>query len=66
MLTLYVSFNRCRERITSATLLHHPHVGDLLGLFTDASGVAVGACLQQFVDSVRATLGILFKEILDA
>ena len=62
--TLEESFKRCRERIASATMLHHPRVRAPLGLFADVSGVAVGACLQKFVDGAWQPLVFLSKKFL--
>lgn len=45
------SFSKCKEGLSNATLLNHPDHSSPIALFTDASSVSVGACLQQFKDS---------------
>ncbi|CAK1592460.1 unnamed protein product [Parnassius mnemosyne] len=47
---LECAFNACKESLGQATLLAYPQPDASLGLFTDASSVQVGACLQQRVD----------------
>lgn len=44
---LHESFEVCKKSLESATLLSHPNSNAQLGLFTDASGTHIGACLQQ-------------------
>ena len=57
------SFKRCRDSIASATQLTHPRLGAPLGLFTDASGIAVGACLMQMVDDSWQPLAFFSKKL---
>ena len=49
--TELAAFNESKQVLAQATLLAHPLPNAPLSLTTDASDVAVGAVLQQFVDS---------------
>ena len=44
------AFRSIKDTLATVTLLFHPQTGAPLSLMTDASDVAVGAVLQQFVD----------------
>ena len=44
------AFRSIKDTLATVTLLFHPQTGAPLSLTTDASDVAVGAVLQQFVD----------------
>ncbi|XP_026476198.1 uncharacterized protein LOC113381613 [Ctenocephalides felis] len=54
------AFQSCKDKLTEATLLQHPIHGAKLGLFTDASQQAVGACLQQLVENKWPSI-LLYK-----
>ncbi len=45
------AFQHIKDNIAVVTLLFHPQIGAPLSLMTDASDIAVGAVLQQFVDN---------------
>ena len=47
------AFDDTEQSLTNATLLAHPHQNAPTSLTTDASGLAVGAVLQQYVDESR-------------
>lgn len=56
-------FEACKRSLSNATLLQHP-IGDApLGLFTDASSVHIGSCLQQQVDGVWFPLAFFSKKL---
>ena len=61
--TLEERFNQCKAGIASATQLTHPRFGVPLGLFTDASGVAVGAGLHQLIDKSWRPLAFFSKKM---
>lgn len=56
-------FFACKEALSKVTLLHHPVLDAPLGLFTDASGHSVGACLQQFVDGAWQPIAFFSKKL---
>ena len=51
-----VAFLQIKDALAEATLLVHPQVDAPTGLFTDASDLAVGAILQQWIGSVWSPL----------
>lgn len=57
------AFKTCKNSISSATLLVHPHANAPLALFTDASNHSVGACLQQLVDNIWQPLAFFSKKM---
>ncbi|XP_023316038.1 uncharacterized protein LOC111693963 [Trichogramma pretiosum] len=57
------AFVRCRGSIATATQLSHPRLGAPLGLFTDASGTAVGACLNQWINDAWHPLAFFSKKL---
>jgi len=57
------AFHACKAGLSSAILLFHPKHDTPLGLCTDASGVSVGACLQQLVDNSWQPLGVFSKKL---
>lgn len=56
-------FEACKASLSSATLLQHPIMDAPLGLFTDASSVHVGACLQQQVDGAWYPLAFFSRKL---
>lgn len=60
---LHTAFDKCRRSLSDATLLHHPVSGARLALFTDASSVHVGACLQQEVNDLWCPLAFFSKKL---
>lgn len=60
---LELAFNKCKEGLSNATLLAHPILKATLGLFTDASTLQVGSCLQQMVNGHWEPLAFFSKKI---
>lgn len=59
------AFQKCKDSLVSATLLAHPVPDAILGLFTDASSVHVGSCLQQKVGDQWQPLAYFSKKITE-
>ena len=57
------AFDTIKETLTQATLLVHPKSDAPLSIATDASNVAVGAVLQQFVDHIWQPLSYFSKSL---
>lgn len=57
------AFQACKDNLAEATLLAHRDPNAPLGLFTDASSDAVGACLQQLVDNAWEPLDFFSKKL---
>ena len=57
------AFDTIKETLTQATLLVHPKSDAPLSIATDASDVAVGAVLQQFVDHTWQPLAYFSKSL---
>jgi len=64
--TAVSAFERCKELLSTATLLAHPDPNAQLALFTDASGFSMGASLQQLVDNVGYPLAFFSKSFSNA
>lgn len=62
---LLEAFNACKNSLSAATLLAHPVSEAQLGLFTDASSVHVGACLQQRVNGEWQPIGFFSRKLND-
>lgn len=60
---LRAAFAASKEHLADATLCTHPVRGAHLGLFVDASGVAVGAALHQRVGDAWQPLGFFSKKL---
>ncbi|XP_047990749.1 uncharacterized protein LOC125229853 [Leguminivora glycinivorella] len=60
---LLANFEECKSSLSNATLLQHPVNDAPLGLFTDASSVHVGSCLQQFVNDQWCPLAFFSKKL---
>ena len=60
------AFVAIKEALADATLLVHPHVDAPTSLITDASDTAVGAVLQQQIDSVWSPLGYFSRKLTPA
>ncbi|GBM65981.1 hypothetical protein AVEN_152191-1 [Araneus ventricosus] len=45
------AFETCKDSISKAALIAHPHLDGKLALFVDASDVGIGAVLQQQIGS---------------
>lgn len=57
------AFTASKKNLADATLLVHPHPNAKLGLFTDASGHSVGACLKQFVEGQWQPLAFFSQKL---
>lgn len=60
---LLLKFEECKKNLCDATLLQHPRSGAALALFTDASSVHIGSCLQQKVDGEWVPLAFFSKKL---
>lgn len=60
---LLKQFEECKKNLCDATLLQHPVDGAELGLFTDASSIHIGSCLQQQVDGEWVPLAFFSKKL---
>lgn len=60
---LLQQFEACKQSLSSATLLQHPVSNSSLGLFTDASSVHIGSCLQQKVNGKWFPLSFFSKKL---
>jgi cleavage and polyadenylation specificity factor subunit 1 len=57
------AFKDAKERLSSATLLAHPHPLADLALCTDASDVGVGACLEQMTSKGWQPLAFFSRQL---
>lgn len=57
------AFEKCKDRLSTATLLTHPCDNAQLAFVSDASNTTVGATLQQFVDNEWQPLAFFFKKL---
>lgn len=60
------SFEASKVAIQNAAMLAHPSHDAILAIFTDASDLAAGAVLQQFIDEKWQPLGYFSKKFSDA
>lgn len=60
---LLEQFEACKRSLSSATLLQHPKDGVPIGLFTDASSVHIGSCLQQKIGDEWFPLAFFSKKL---
>lgn len=60
------SFQACKDSLAEVTILSYPIHDAKLGLFTDASGTHVGACLQQFVNDKWQPISFFSKKLTDS
>lgn len=58
-------FDNCKKSLANVTTLSHPNCEAPLGLFTDASSMHVGACLQQKVDDNWQPLAYFSKKLTE-
>lgn len=56
-------FEDCKISLSNATLLQHPVNDAPLGLFTDASSLHIGSCLQQQVNGQWCPLAFFSKKL---
>ena len=57
------AFDATKKALAEATLLSHPHHGAPLSITTDASDLAIGAFLQQFVNNSWEPLAYFSKKL---
>lgn len=55
-------FERCKQSLAEATLLHYPDASKPLGLMVDASNCAAGAVLQQFDGETWKPIGFFSQK----
>lgn len=60
---LLKNFEACKISLSEATLLQHPVTNAPLALFTDASSIHIGSCLQQQVDGQWSPLAFFSKKL---
>lgn len=60
---LLQKFEECKRSLSDATLLHHAIADVPLGLFTDASSVHIGSCLQQCIDGKWFPIAFFSKKL---
>lgn len=56
------AFSTCKQKLSEASLLFHPRENTKLRLTTDASNIAMGATLEQYVDDLWQLLGFYSKK----
>lgn len=59
------AFEKCKEKLATATLLAHPCDYARLAIVRDASNTAVGATLQQFINDEWQPLAFFSKKLSD-
>lgn len=57
------AFEQCRESIAQAALLAHPNINAPWAIFSDASDLAIGGVLQQFVNGAWQPLNFFSKKL---
>ena len=60
------AFQHIKTALANATLLFHPKQDALTSIMTDASSRAVGAVLQQYIDSQWCLIAYFFKKLKPA
>lgn len=58
-----LAFEKCKEKLATATLLAHPCDNARLAIVSDASNTAVGATLQQFINDEWQPLAFFSKKL---
>ena len=61
--TKTAAFEQTKQALANATMLCHPNPNTITALTTDASDVAVGAVLQQFVNGVWIPLAFFSRKL---
>jgi hypothetical protein len=59
----FSAFEKCKEKLATATLLAHPYDNVRLAIVSDASNTAVGATLQQFINNEWQPLAFFFEKL---
>ncbi|CAB4031903.1 Hypothetical predicted protein, partial [Paramuricea clavata] len=57
------TFQFCKSALASATLLVHPHYNAPTSITSDASDLAVGAVLEQFIDHEWRSIGFFSRKL---
>ncbi|CAB4011669.1 Hypothetical predicted protein [Paramuricea clavata] len=57
------AFQFCKSALASATLLVHPHYNAPTSITSDASDLAVGAVLEQFIDHEWRSIGFFSRKL---
>ncbi|KII71861.1 Transposon Ty3-G Gag-Pol polyprotein [Thelohanellus kitauei] len=60
------AFDEVKKALSNATLLTYPHTGAPLALTVDASMVAIGAVLEQYVDDIWQPIGFFSRQLKPA
>ncbi|CAB4029253.1 pol poly [Paramuricea clavata] len=60
------AFQFCKSALASATLLVHPHYNAPTSITSDASDLAVGAVLEQFIDYEWRPIGFFSRKLQPA
>jgi cleavage and polyadenylation specificity factor subunit 1 len=63
---MMAAFNRTKEALANATMLAHPHANAPIAVTVDASGVAVGAVLEQLVEGSWQPLAFFSRQLRPA
>lgn len=63
---MILAFNSTKEALSNATMLAHPHADAPIAVTADASGVAVGAVLEQLVHSSWQPLAFFSRQLRPA
>ena len=58
-----VAFQEIKDALANATLLVHPKPNAPVNVMTDASDVAIGAVLQQFLDDTWCSLSYFSRKL---
>ena len=64
--TMIAAFNRTKEALANATMLSYPHANAPIAVTVDASGVAVGAVLEQLVKGSWQPLAFFSRQLRPA
>ncbi len=64
--TALTAFNATKDALANATRLSHPKPGAATCLMTDASDMAVGAVLQQYIDGIWHPISFFSKKMSPA
>ena len=57
------AFTAAKDALANSTLLSYPVLNSTTSLMTDASDVAVGSVLQQFIDSERRPIAYFSRKL---
>ena len=63
---MIAAFSRTKEALSNATMLSYPHANAPIAVIADASGVAVGAVLEQLVEGSWQPLAFFSRQLRPA